>query len=123
MAYSLKSTDALRFGAFRESHLEAPENTIDVTQKKNVKKVLTLSALPAYTRAVNRKRMTPKQVARILKNMQGDRSNRQFAFSIGISPAHLGDIYSGKRNPGEKILSQLGLAKRAVKSAPVYEAV
>lgn len=34
-----------------------------------------------------------------------------YAKSINISPAYLSDILSGKREPGEKVLSALGLVR------------
>lgn len=50
----------------------------------------------------------------MLKRMQGARSNTEFAREVGISKAHLGDIYNGNRTPGPAVLSYLGLAKSIV---------
>lgn len=111
----------MRFGAFREAD---SYSLPDPTKMKPVQRIfLTALARPAYTLPVHRKPITVKHVVKALRERQGERSNRKFAHELGISAAHLGDIYKGKRNPGEKVLSQLGLAKRTVKSDPIYEAV
>jgi hypothetical protein len=57
-----------------------------------------------------------EDVIQKLKDSQGDRSLRAYANSLGCSPSYLSDLYSGKRDPGEKILKQLGLAKKVTRT-------
>jgi hypothetical protein len=39
-------------------------------------------------------------------------SQKEYANSLGISPAYLNDVIQGRREPGEKILRAIGLEKR-----------
>ena len=41
-------------------------------------------------------------------------SQRTYASSIGVSQAYLGDVLHGRRSPGERVLSALGLKKITV---------
>ncbi len=50
-----------------------------------------------------------KLIARMRKR-QGRRTQKAFAAELGISEPFLSDIYAGKRDPGHKVLSKLGLA-------------
>ena len=50
-------------------------------------------------------------------------SQKQLAKQLGVSPAYLGDILHGRREPGEKILKALGFQRsiyyhRSHRSAP-----
>jgi transcriptional regulator with XRE-family HTH domain len=51
-----------------------------------------------------------KLLARMRKR-QGRRTQKAFAAELGISEPFLSDIYAGKRDPGHKVLSKLGLAR------------
>ena len=44
-----------------------------------------------------------------LKKEQGEGSLRSYARNIGCSAAYLSDVYSGKREPGPKLLDHLDL--------------
>ena len=57
-----------------------------------------------------------EDVIQQLKTSQGDRSLRAYADTLGCSPSYLCDLYNGNREPGEKILKQLGLAKKVTKT-------
>jgi hypothetical protein len=57
-----------------------------------------------------------EDVIQKLKDSQADRSLRSYADTLGCSPSYLCDLYSGKREPGEKILKQLGLEKKVTKT-------
>jgi transcriptional regulator with XRE-family HTH domain len=54
--------------------------------------------------AKRRVKRTEKQVIDLMKTTQGDRSLRDFAGEIGVTPAYISDIYNGRRSPGAKIL-------------------
>lgn len=60
------------------------------------------------------KNLNLDQVIALMKKLQGNRTNKDFAAQLGISGQFLGDIYAGKREPGEKALATLGLTKRTV---------
>jgi len=47
----------------------------------------------------------------MLRQRQGKRSQRELAREMGISAAYLTDLYKGRRAPGDKVLSYLGLEK------------
>ncbi len=55
--------------------------------------------------------MTDTKVIQLLKQLQGAKSQKEFASEIGISAAYLCDIYRGFRAPGERVLQKLGLQK------------
>lgn len=119
MQSSSKSTALPTFGAFREHEPEPTE------KKKNASVRFSLTAIPtiAITQDVKRKTITRKDVIRILRERQGKLSINKFAAELGVSQPHLSDIYNGKRDPGEKVLSKIGLARKTVKSDPIYETV
>ena len=54
---------------------------------------------------------TEAEVVEMLKAEQGERSLREFAEALGISPSYLSDIYLGKRAPGPAVLDQMELEK------------
>lgn len=56
--------------------------------------------------------MKHADVIALLRRLQGERNSKQFAQELGISASYLSDIYLGKRSPGKKILSVLGLKRR-----------
>jgi hypothetical protein len=54
--------------------------------------------------------MTREQVVKTIRqNIEATGSLREQARLWGISAAYLSDIMNGRRNPGKKILSKLGL--------------
>jgi transcriptional regulator with XRE-family HTH domain len=57
------------------------------------------------------KTLTEDEVRELIRNGQGKQSMRDYAESLGISVSYLSDIYSQKRNPGEKILDKFGITK------------
>lgn len=70
---------------------------------------LTQSADRRTTQDVKGNALTLKQVIALLKQKQGKRSQKDFAAELGISAQFLCDMYLGRRTPGEKVLSRLGL--------------
>lgn len=102
-----KSTDELRFGAFSDHDAQ-----VDVNKRKNVERIsLTSYTDGAITHNVKRKPIGREAVIKMLRDRQGKLSINKFAASLGISQPHLSDIYNGKRDPGPKVLSRLGLTQ------------
>jgi len=60
------------------------------------------------------KTLTRERLIARLKQMQGTKTQEQFAQELGISRPFLSDIYAGKRDPGEKVLGKLGLEREIV---------
>ena len=60
--------------------------------------------------------METTQVIKLLRQRQGDGSQRSLAAKLGISDVYLSDVLTGKRTPGPKILRALGLQQRIVYS-------
>jgi transcriptional regulator with XRE-family HTH domain len=60
------------------------------------------------------KTITLSQVLDLLKKKQGDRPASDLAEELGIGRSYLSEIYSGKREPGETVLSALGLRREIV---------
>jgi transcriptional regulator with XRE-family HTH domain len=56
------------------------------------------------------KLLTREKLIALLKRRQGERTQKEFAAELGISEPFLSDIYNGKRDPGEKVLDQLGIS-------------
>jgi transcriptional regulator with XRE-family HTH domain len=52
-------------------------------------------------------------VLEIMKALQKGQTQAQYAKSIGVSPQFLSDVYAMRRDPGEKILSALGIESDA----------
>lgn len=44
-------------------------------------------------------------------------SQRTYAARIGVSQAYLGDVLHGRRSPGERVLSALGLRRLVIIAA------
>jgi len=56
--------------------------------------------------------MNREQLIAALRKRQGKRAQQDLAAELGISPSYLSDIYKGKREPGEQVLSKLGLERQ-----------
>lgn len=54
----------------------------------------------------------------ILKETQGEQSQKEFAEALNVSPQYLNDVYSARTPPGPKILDALGIQSRTVYSIP-----
>jgi len=76
-------------------------------------KNLTLSADRRMFLDVKR-HMTLDDVLRMMKRQQGDRSQYALAKELGVSNQFLTDIFKGRRAPGKKLLSALGLTQRTI---------
>ncbi len=51
------------------------------------------------------------QVLKLLRKRLGKRYQSELAEELGISKVYLGDILKGKRDPGDAVLSKLGLER------------
>jgi transcriptional regulator with XRE-family HTH domain len=58
-----------------------------------------------------KKHYTREDLLKLLREKQGDRTAKQLAEELGITPQYLSDVFLGKRDPGESILEGLGLKK------------
>ena len=65
-----------------------------------------------YADSENIYSMTKQEIIRLLQRKQATQSLRSFAADIGCSASYLSDIYLGRREPGPKIASFLGVEKR-----------
>jgi transcriptional regulator with XRE-family HTH domain len=54
--------------------------------------------------------LTHAEVLAEMRKRQGQRKAYEFAAELGITTAYLSDIYAGKRGPGKKVLTKLGLS-------------
>jgi len=57
------------------------------------------------------KQLTSSEVVARLKQMQGERSLREFAGAIRVSAPYLSDVYLGRRAVGPKLCKLLGISK------------
>ena len=55
-----------------------------------------------------------EDVVEELQKEQGSRSLRNYASAIGCPVSHLSEVYSGKREPGKKLLDHLDLEREKV---------
>ena len=53
--------------------------------------------------------LTLDEVYAVLKNRQGDGTQKDLADSLRVSPQYLHDVLQGRRLPGKKILGPMGL--------------
>lgn len=52
-----------------------------------------------------------KGLLEVMKNIQGNRTQKEYADAIGVSAQYLNDVYNLRREPGPKILKSLGAQK------------
>lgn len=60
------------------------------------------------------KGLTRDDLIAMMKRKQGKRTAKQYAEELGVSAGYLCEIYLGRRNPGDRILSQFGLTERVI---------
>lgn len=54
------------------------------------------------------------EVPDLLRKRQGERTQKELAMELGISPQHLGDLLQGNRMPGKALRKKIGIEKRIV---------
>jgi len=60
------------------------------------------------------KKLTKDQVIGILRKRQGERTAKELASELGITPQYLSDVFAGKRELGPSILDGLGLESETI---------
>jgi len=58
------------------------------------------------------KALTVDELLSLMKKIQGEKTNTQFAAEIGISKQYLTDIYNGRKVPSDTVSSALGFTPR-----------
>jgi hypothetical protein len=58
------------------------------------------------------KALTVEQLLELMKQIQGEKTNTQFAAELGISKQYLCDIYNGRKVPSETVSGALGFTAR-----------
>lgn len=58
------------------------------------------------------KALTVQELLDLMKKIQGEKTNTQFAAEIGISKQYLTDIYNGRKIPSDTVSGALGFTTR-----------
>jgi hypothetical protein len=58
------------------------------------------------------KALTVEELLGLMKKIQGEKTNTQFASEIGISKQYLSDIYKGRKVPTDTVSAALGYTPR-----------
>lgn len=58
------------------------------------------------------KALTVEELLNLMKKIQGEKTNTQFASEIGISKQYLTDIYNGRKVPSDTVSAALGYTPR-----------
>lgn len=54
----------------------------------------------------------------IMKTLQGEQNQKEFAQSLGVSPQYLNDVYNRRREPGGKMLRPLSISADTTYTIP-----
>jgi hypothetical protein len=68
----------------------------------------TLYAVMAY------KALTVEELLALMKKIQGEKTNTEFAAHLGISKQYLGDLYSGRKIPSDTVSGVFGFEQKVV---------
>lgn len=60
------------------------------------------------------KALTVQELLELMKKIQGEKTNTQFAAEIGISKQYLTDIYNGRKVPSDTVSGALGFTTRVI---------
>ena len=58
------------------------------------------------------KALTVEQLLELMKKIQGEKTNTEFAADLGISKQYLSDMYNGRKVPSENVSAALGFTQR-----------
>ena len=58
------------------------------------------------------KALTVEELLDLMKKIQGEKTNTEFAAEIGISKQYLTDIYNGRKVPSDTVSARAGLHTR-----------
>jgi hypothetical protein len=54
------------------------------------------------------KALTVEQLLSLMKKIQGEKTNTEFAADLGISKQYLGDLYKGRKIPSDNVSAAFG---------------
>ena len=60
------------------------------------------------------KALTVDELLGLMKKIQGEKTNTQFASDLGISKQYLCDIYNGRKVPSDTVSASLGYTQKVV---------
>ena len=60
---------------------------------------------------MTRTRLSHDGLIQMLQKIQGKRTQKEFAESLGVSQQYICDLYAGKRQIGDKVLRALGMTR------------
>jgi hypothetical protein len=58
------------------------------------------------------KALTVEELLELMKKIQGEKTNTEFAADLGISKQYLCDIYNGRKVPSETVSASLGFTQK-----------
>jgi hypothetical protein len=58
------------------------------------------------------KALTVEELLDLMKKIQGEKTNTEFAADLGISKQYLSDMYNGRKIPSEAVSATLGFTQR-----------
>ena len=60
------------------------------------------------------KALTVEQLLGLMKKIQGEKTNTEFAADLGISKQYLSDMYNGRKIPSDSVSATLGFTQKVV---------
>ena len=58
------------------------------------------------------KALTVEELLGLMKKIQGEKTNTEFAAELGISKQYLSDMYNGRKVPSDTVSATLGFTQR-----------
>jgi Helix-turn-helix len=58
------------------------------------------------------KALTVEELLGLMKKIQGEKTNTEFAAELGISKQYLSDLYNGRKVPSETVSATLGFTQK-----------
>jgi len=58
------------------------------------------------------KALTVEELLALMKKIQGEKTNTEFAAHLGISKQYLGDLYSGRKIPSDTVCGVFGFEQK-----------
>ena len=60
------------------------------------------------------KALTVEELLALMKKIQGEKTNTEFAADLGISKQYLSDLYNGRKIPSDTVSGVLGFEQKVV---------
>jgi hypothetical protein len=60
------------------------------------------------------KALTVEELLALMKKIQGEKTNTEFAADLGISKQYLSDLYSGRKIPSDTVSSAFGFEQKVL---------